>query len=346
MGTVVVSADKERDLILDVLHGLGATPHEAAVVSTVLLEADLRGQNSHGILRLPVIAQRARAGLIRPGVEPVVRWGSAALGSMDGRRGFGHAMADAAMRLAMSRARHTGIAAVAVRDNNHIGMIGYYAEVAAEAGLVGIVMTTSEALVTPYGGAEAMIGTNPIAVGFPARPHPFVLDMATSATAKGKIIDRAQRGQPIPLGWAVDAAGHVTTDAAEAMDGAILPFGGAKGSGLGLAIELLAGALVGAATGRDVLGTLDAQHPATTGDLFMAIEPGTLPGSDSLLDRAGEYLSDVRRSRPAEGAVSPRIPGDRARECRAERLAGGIPISEEAWYSALALREGAVAAAG
>jgi LDH2 family malate/lactate/ureidoglycolate dehydrogenase len=332
-----VSVEEERALLLDVLRTLGATADEARVVGTVLLEADLRGQSSHGILRLPIIAARAQAGLIQPGATPEIIWGSAALAQMDARHGFGHAMAHQAMRVAVDRARQTGIAAVAVRNNNHIGMIGYYAETAAEAGLVGMVMTTSEALVTPYGGAEALVGTNPIAIGFPARPYPFVLDMATSATAKGKIIDRFQRGQSIPSGWAVDSEGRGTTDAAAALDGAIMPFGGAKGYGLGLAVELLAGALVGAATGRSVLGTLDSEHPATTGDLFMAIDPGSLFGASDLAERAGDYLDTVRTSRPAQGAESPRVPGDRARNCRAERLANGIPLSEEAWQAARAL---------
>ena len=339
MGTVLVSADEERALLLDVLRTLGATADESRVVGDVLLEADLRGQSSHGILRLPMIAARVRAGLIRPGASPDVVWGSAALAHMDARRGFGHVMADRAMHLAIDRARRTGIAAVAVRNNNHIGMIGYYAEAAAEAGVVAIVLTTSEALVTPHGGAEALIGTNPIAVGFPARPHPFVLDMSTSATAMGKIIDRAQRGEPIPPGWAVGPDGRVTTDATVAMAGAIMPFGGAKGYGLGLAVELLAGALVGAATGRDVLGTLDAEHPATKGDLFLAIDPSTLPGASDLVDRAAAFLDSVRASRPADGAEAPRVPGDRAHACRAERSANGIPLSGEAWQAALALRD-------
>jgi LDH2 family malate/lactate/ureidoglycolate dehydrogenase len=263
---------------------------------------------------------------------------------MDAEHGFGHAMAHRAMRLVVDRARLTGIAAVAVKNNIHIGMIGYYAEQAARLGMVAIVMTISEALVTPFGGAEAMVGTNPIAVGFPARPEPFVLDMSTSATAMGKIIDRAQRGEPIPDGWAVGPDGRVTTDARAALAGAIMPFGGAKGSGLGLAVELLAGVLVGAATGRDVRGTLDAQHPASKGDLFIAIDAGLLPASGDLEARAGAYLEQVRCSRPIDPASPPRIPGDRARACRAERLANGIPLSHEAWQAALALRDQRVVA--
>jgi LDH2 family malate/lactate/ureidoglycolate dehydrogenase len=205
--------------------------------------------------------------------------------------------------------------------------------------MVGIVLTTSEALVTPFRGAEPLIGTNPIAIGFPARPQPFILDMATSATAMGKIIDHSQRGSPLPDGWAIGADGDETTDAVAALAGAILPFGGAKGYGLGLAVELLAGALVGAALGREVRGTLDARHVSSKGDLFLAIDPGTLPGADDLAARAGAYLDAIRGSRPARGARAVRVPGDRARETRAKHLASGIPLSTAAWQAALSLHD-------
>jgi LDH2 family malate/lactate/ureidoglycolate dehydrogenase len=308
-------------------------------VATVLVEADLRGQSSHGILRLPIIVQRVRAGLIQPRATPNLAWPSAALGHMDAAHGFGHVMALVAMREAVRRATHSGIAAITVRNNNHIGMLAYYVEYAARAGSVGIVLTTSGALVTPHGGAEALIGTNPIAVGFPADPEPFVLDMATSATAMGKVIDRQQRGEALPGGWAVAADGQPTTSAAAALRGALLPFGGAKGYGLGLAVELLAGALVGAALGQDVHGTLDAEHPSSKGDLFIAINPGSLPGACDLPARTGAYLDRIRSSRPAPGTASVHIPGDQARQRRERRVQTGIPLSHTAWQAAQELAQ-------
>lgn len=335
--TLRVRADEERSLIERVLLGVGASADEACTVATVLTEADLRGQSSHGILRLPIIVERVRAGLIRPEAVPHLTWSSTALAHMDAGHGFGHVMAVFAMREAIRRAAETGIAAIAVRNNNHIGMLAYYVEQAARAGSVGMVFTTSEALVTPYGGSEALIGTNPIAIGFPAQPEPFVLDMATSATAMGKVIDHHHRGNPIPDGWAVAADGQPTTNAAAALRGALLPFGGAKGYGLGLAVELLAGALAGAALGQDVHGTLDAQHASSKGDLFIAINPGRLPLADSLPTRAGSYLDDIRHSRPAPGTASVHVPGDHARQRRQKRVQSGIPLSHTAWQAALDL---------
>jgi LDH2 family malate/lactate/ureidoglycolate dehydrogenase len=335
--TVRVSADEARSLIERVLLGVDATPEEACTVANVLVEADLRGQSSHGILRLPTIVERVNAGLIRPRATPRLVWTSTALGHMDAAEGFGHVMALFAMRQALQRASDTGIAAIGVRNNNHIGMLAYYAEYAARLGSVAFVLTTSEALVTPFGGAEALIGTNPIAIGFPARPEPFVLDMATSATAMGKVIDRQHRGEPLPGGWAVAADGRPTTDASTALLGALLPFGGAKGYGLGLAVELLAGALVGAALGQDVHGTLDADHPTSKGDLFMAISPRSLPDSSSLPARSSSYLDRIRSSRPAPGTDAVSIPGDHARQRRLTSLHDGITLSHTAWQAALEL---------
>ncbi len=332
--TLRVSAEDERSLIEDVLLHVGASRDDACTVATVLVEADLRGQSSHGILRLPIIVQRVRAGLIHPRATPHLAWTSAALGDLDADSGFGHVIALFAMREAVRRASETGIAAIAVRNNNHIGMLAYYVEYAARVGSVGIVLTTSEALVTPFGGAEALIGTNPIAIGFPAEPEPFVLDMATSATAMGKVIDHHQRGEALPGGWAVAADGQPTTNAAAALRGALLPFGGAKGYGLGLAVELLAGALVGAALGQDVHGTLDAEHPSSKGDLFIAINPRSLPGACDLPGRTSTYLERIRDSRPAKGTASVHIPGDQARQRRHKRTHSGIPLSSAAWQAA------------
>lgn len=211
--------------------------------------------------------------------------------------------------------------------------------------IVALAFTTSEALVRPYGGADRLVGTNPIAVGVPTDEEPFVLDMSTAATAMGRIIDHHQRNEPIPSDWAVDQDGRPTTDAAAALAGAINPLGGPKGYGLGLAIEILAGAMVGAAMGRDVLGTLDAQHSATKGDLFIAIDPSGLPNGADLAHLAGEYLALVRASRPDHENDSVRVPGDRARACRAERLANGVPLSVAAWEAGLAL-EAELAAPG
>ena len=179
-----------------------------------------------------------------------------------------------------------------------------------------------------------MVGSNPIAIGVPADPEPFVLDMATSAVSAGKIIDYAHRGQPLEEGWAIDADGRPTTDAALATSGAIAPFGGAKGYGLGLAIELLVGGLASHSYGRDVHGTLDSTQVCNKGDLVIMIEP-TNP--ERARAGASGYLQAIRDSPKAPGVAAIDTPGDRARRRRAHHRTAGIEIPDPVWQQILLL---------
>jgi LDH2 family malate/lactate/ureidoglycolate dehydrogenase len=203
--------------------------------------------------------------------------------------------------------------------------------------MIGIAITTSEALVHPFGGRVAMIGTNPLAISVPARPGPLVLDMATGEVSMGRILRHARVGQPIPLGWALDAAGEPTTDPAEAA--AISPFGGAKGSGLGLALEVLVATLTASALGRDVHGTLDADDACNKGDVFLVADPSALPGGFRA-DAVSAYLDAVRATPVQEGAAAVRVPGDRARAERARRQQAGVDIPDRVWHEALELARG------
>ena len=183
-----------------------------------------------------------------------------------------------------------------------------------------------------------MLGTNPIAIAIPARPAPFVLDMATGAVSMGKILAYQAARRPLPDGWALDADGRPTTDASRAARGAIAPFGGAKGYALGLALELLVAGLSGTALGPQVAGTLDSELPSTKGDLFVAIDPAAF-GADGLVERISPFLGALRDMPADNGAGFVRIPGDRAREERQRRLAEGIEHSDATLKVAKALRE-------
>ena len=159
-----------------------------------------------------------------------------------------------------------------------LGMIGYYCEKRAREGLICLAMTESEALVHPHGGTKALVGTNPIAIGIPSEPAPFVFDMATSTSAIGKIYASKHRGEPIPPGWAIDAEGNPTTNPDDAFKGSLTPAAGPKGYGLGISIGILAGLLPGGEIGRLVLGTLDTEFRCTKGDFFLLAEPCSLCG--------------------------------------------------------------------
>jgi LDH2 family malate/lactate/ureidoglycolate dehydrogenase len=302
--------------------------------TSLLMDAELRGHHSHGLRRIIRVVDRLAHGTASPGVTGTKVWTGNVL-HVDGGAGLGPVVALSALDQISARAREGGVALAAIRNCNHLGMLAWYAEKAARNGLVFIGLTVSEALVHPWGGREGMLGTNPIAIGVPAEPNPFVLDMATSIVSMGKIHDYVDRGEPIPLGWALDADGEPTTDAAAAKLGTIAPFGGAKGFALGLAFEVLVSSLTGAAIGRDVTGTLDSETLCNKGDVFIVAEPAK--GAGALISR---YLDEVRRSRPSDMANPVRIPGDGAIIGREARKAGELEISANIWERISALADG------
>ena len=322
------------DLITAVLRGLGANEEEAFIQADVWTEADLRGIHSHGVQRLPVMVTRIQKGLLKVNVMPERTWSTPSVLNVDGKDGFGTAISETSLRELTPAARKHGVGVLTVRNAAHIGMVGYYAERRALDGLVCIAFTTTEVLVHPFGGAEALVGTNPIAIGIPANPRPFVLDMATSVSAMGKIIAMKHRGEKIPEGWAVDKDGRPTTDPEEAIHGSLSPAGGPKGYGLGIAIAMLGGLLPGTEIGRKVLGTLDTDYRCTVGDLFILLDPQAFPGATTLANGVKGYLDDLRASRPAVGFKQVMVPGDPEYRLREERLEKGIPHPEEVWHAA------------
>ncbi len=335
---IKISVQEERDVILAALQRHGAALEPASVQADWLVEADLRGQSSHGIARLPILVARIKAGLLVPNSQPLMAWRSEVVLSVDGARGFGPAVATTALALARDRARMHGISLVAISNAHHLGILAPYVENAADEGMICIALTTSEALVHPWGGRHAMIGTNPIAIGVPAEPSPLVLDMATGQISMGKIIHHSQIGQPLEPGWALDRDGEPTIDPQAALAGAISPFGGPKGFALGLAFEVLIGALTNSAFGTDVHGTLDAVYECNKGDVFICIDQRVVAGS-SRTDEVSKYLDDVRSTPAASGSSGVRVPGDRAASERARRHADGVEVASTSWRTAIALAE-------
>ncbi|KHJ55217.1 dehydrogenase [Aureimonas altamirensis] len=323
---MIISPDQLRDLAATSLKRHGAPQDNASLQADLLIEAELRGLPSHGVQRLPRLLSRIDRGLADPQTTGIGVWSRQGFLSVDGKRGLGPVVMMAAMRELEGALAAGGVAIAAIRNANHIGMLAYYVEAAAQAGSIGIVMSSSEALVHPYGGTQAMLGTNPLAAGIPTAGEPFILDLATSVVSMGKIHNHALRGTAIPSEWAVDAQGRPTTDPEAAKAGAIAPFGGAKGYGLGLMIELLVAALAGSHTAPDVRGTLDDIHPANKGDILILVDPAAGGGSASALTA---YLDSLRASRPADPAQPVVIPGDGSRKRRTETAARGIDVPDE-----------------
>ena len=320
---MLIPADEVSETVRRALSSV-APIQQATDQADHLIEAELRGISSHGVLRLPRILRRISNGVADPAATGDHCWRSDGFLSVDGRQGLGPVVALHAIGALEQRVKRTGIAVAAISNSNHIGMLGYYAERAARRGYSMIVLSTSEALVHPWGGRRAMMGTNPIAIGVPAGGgEVFMMDTATSVVSMGEIHDRANRGEEIPLGWAVDAEGNPTTDASAAKQGAIAPFGSAKGYALGLAFELLVTSLAKAAIGREVVGTLDDDRLCNKGDLIILID-----GPDMDL-RA--YLDALRSEEAAEGFLKVVIPGERGREARRRRLRDGIEVPDRLW---------------
>src|SRR5262245_200328 len=335
---ITVTHKQQMDLIIAVLRGLGASEEAAFIQADVWTEADLRGIHSHGVQRLPVMVTRIQKGLLKVDAKPEKTWSTGAVLNIDGKDGFGTSICELGLRELTPAARKQSVAVLTVRNAAHIGMVGYYAERRAQEGLVCIAFTTTEVLVHPFGGAEALVGTNPIAVGIPGNPRPFLLDMATSVSAMGRIIAFKHRGEKIPEGWAIDKEGNPTTDPEAALHGSLTPAGGPKGYGLGISIAMLAGLMAGMPAGREVLGTLDAEYRCTGGDLFIVMDPKAFPGGETLAAGVKKYLDELRASKPQKGFKQVSVPGDPENSLREERLVKGIPHPEEVWHAAEQLR--------
>ncbi len=326
---ILVSADDERRLLRAVLDAHGFAPTGVEQQAEQLLEGDLRGHPSHGLQRIFRIVERLHAGLIAADPDIRVTWRTPSFAHMDAGGALGAVAGWSAVDEARRAASTMGMVLVAVANANHVGMLAPYVEALARDGLLAIAMTTSEALVHPLGGRRALVGTNPIAIGVPAEPEPFVLDMATGVISMGKVLAYEHRGVPLEEGWALDASGVPTVDPSLAKAGAIAPFGGAKGYGLGVAIELLVATLSGTAFGTDVLGTLDAAHPVTKGDVFLVLDP--TPLGLGALDGVTQYLDLLRACAPIEPGTQVSVPGDGARSRRAARLRDGISHPRALW---------------
>jgi L-2-hydroxycarboxylate dehydrogenase (NAD+) len=326
-------AESLRKTLRAVLEAHGVPEAHAVAQADLLLEAQMRGYPSHGLLRLPRIIERIINGVSSPVASGSHEWVGDSFLRVDGERGLGPVVALAALEALQDRARRTGIAIAAIRNSNHIGMLALYGERVAHGGQILIATTTSEALVHPWGGQRALIGTNPLCIAVPGTPEALVLDMATSLVSMGKIHDHADRGEAIPAGWALDAEGRPTTDPRAAKAGAIAPFGGAKGYALGLALELLVTSLTASAIGTAVGGTLDSDSVCNKGDVFIVISPRT---SAAVTVALHDYLDEIRASAaPGSGPVT--IPGDRSRAARERSVAEGVEVDNGLWQRILGL---------
>ncbi len=321
-------------------HGVpGAHARETA---EALVAADLEGLPSHGVMLLPMMLARLAAGSVSPTAEGVVVREDRGAVVMDAGNALGQVSARRAAALAVEKARAHGLGAVSVRNGFHIAAAGRFALQIAQEGCIGLVSSNTRPLMPAPGGAERVVGNNPIAIACPTAGEPILVDMALSAGAMGRIRMAEAAGKPIPEGWAADAAGTPTTDAAAAVRGMLLPAGGPKGFGLALMMELLCGGLSQGNVGDAVAGLYgDPAVPYGCAHFFLAIDISAFGPPEVFGATAAGLAARIRASQPAPGAAPVRVPGDRARANIA--AAGGRISLAPATQKALAEAAAAVA---
>ena len=328
---------QQRDLvnaIAAIAAAGGSEPAEAQLVADNLVTANLTGHDSHGIGMMPRYVEALLEGGLHPNRKIEIRLDGGALLALDGGAGYGQSIGLQATRLAIERARKHGVSITALGNSHHLGRIGHWAEMAVAEGLVSIhfVNVQSFARVAPFAGADRRFGTNPVCIGIPLPGEPpFLLDMATSAVAQGKLRVAHNKRAKIPLGWLIDDQGNPTDDprwGVIAPLGAMSCFGEHKGYGLAVACELLGGALTGG-------GVTDydnkTRRRVLNGMLTIVMDPARL-GTQEYFKRDSEsFLAWLRASRTAPGQDRVRIAGEPEREYRANREREGIPVDEETW---------------
>lgn len=318
-----ISIDNERELIEKMLKAYDVKDIEASIVADVITDGDLKGFSTHGLGRFPQYIKSIQAGTIKIDGDYEIEKETASSAMINGNHKFGHYVTVKAMDLAVKKAGECGVGVVGIHDSNHYGIAGYYSDMASVQDMIGIVISNTEPAMAPFGGKKALLGTNPITISIPTDDiHSYIcVDMATSITARGKLLESKRKGEEIPEGLALDKDGNPTTDPEAGLEGSILPFGGFKGYALAFMFELLAGPLVAAACGEDVQGTATPDVMCTKGDLLIVIDPEHFAGSMQFKFYVDQFVREIR----AENGV---IPGDREIQNMRIHMEEGIPVDE------------------
>jgi len=326
--TIVPSAHL-RELAARVLVTLGVPAPDADLVADSLVVAEEWGHPSHGLLRLPWYVERLRTGRIRPVTKLTVLSDRGALVSVDGNAGVGQVVAAQAMDMAVARAKEHGIGAVGVRNSNHFGTAAYFTRRAVAAGCAAILTTNGSPAMAPWGGLDKAVGANPWSFAAPdGRGDAAVLDIANTGVARGKIYAAAEKGEPLPDGWALDAAGRPTTDAAAALDGGVvLPMGGHKGYAISFMMDVFSGVLTGSSFGLDVGGPWQPDAHSGAGHLAIALDIAAFQPAAEFDQRMGALIDQVKEVRRAPGVDKILYPGELENRNRA--AGGGIHLPDK-----------------
>ncbi|RMX84120.1 hypothetical protein D0868_15541 [Hortaea werneckii] len=330
---VYVSAQEAQAYAERVLQANGLTPANATTVARGLVAADLRGIDTHGINRLPSYLTRIRQGVLDPSAEPTLHVKTPVAAQIDAHNNFGFIAAAQGIQHACTVAQTYGIGMVSIKHSNHFGMSAHLCQTALDhpsGPMMSLVFTNSSPALPPYGGRSKLLGVSPIACGAPGGPnHPdFILDMAPSVAARGKIYKALRRGEKIPMDWALDATGAPTDDPAKALEeGAVmLPMGGPKGSALAIMMDVFSGVFSGAAFAGGVTGPYDPSRPADVGHFLVCIRPDLFMSRAEFGERMDVLYERVTEGERAKGVERIYMPGELEQITERKRREEGIPF--------------------
>ncbi|MED3997374.1 ureidoglycolate dehydrogenase [Peribacillus frigoritolerans] len=331
MATVTIQAEEAKRLVIKQLTKVGLNEETAGKIAEVLVHADLRNVNSHGVLRTEHYVNRLQAGGINPEAQISFQKTGPVTGVVDGDDGFGHVISDVAMDHAIDMARESGVGMVTVFNSSHCGALSYFVQKAADAKLIGIAMSHTDKIVVPFGGKTSFLGTNPIAYGVPAKKKkPYILDMATSNVAWGKILQAREEGKEIPEGWGVDENGAAVTDPNKVVS--LSTFGGPKGYGLSVIVDVFSGLLAGAAFGPHI-GKMydDLDKKRKLGHYFCVINPSFFTDTDIFLEQMDQMIEELKQVEPAPGFDRVYVPGEIEQINEEKNLKHGITIASSVY---------------
>jgi LDH2 family malate/lactate/ureidoglycolate dehydrogenase len=306
-----VDADRLIDFAAAVYSGAGMPEADARLVADTLVQADLWGHQSHGVLRLGWYLDRVRNKVMNPVTKPEFAVDAGAVAVIDGHDGVGHVLTALATREAVKRARAHGIGVVGVRMSNHFGTCMYYTLMGAREGCVMLLTTNGGPAMAPWGGRQKIIGTNPWSVAAPAGSRaPFVVDMAATGVARGKIYLARNKGLPIPLGWAINNAGEPTTDPQEAIDGIILPMAEHKGYAIAAMVDMLSGVLTGSGFLSNVHSPYKTAEKSNCGHLMIAMNIAAFQPLAQFNARMEQFIAEIKAVPTAKGYDEVFYPGE------------------------------------
>ncbi|KAJ5332792.1 hypothetical protein MYU51_009065 [Penicillium brevicompactum] len=317
-----------EQFVQQILIANGTSPAHAAIVSKCLVAADLRGVDTHGSNRIPSYMERIRQKALDPSATPTLNQVTPAVAQIDAHNGFGFVAAHEGMKRAIEMAQIFGIGMVSIKHSNHFGMSAWLVQQALDADMMSLVFTNSSPALPVWGGKEKLMGVSPIACGAPAgEGRPFILDMAPSIAARGKIYKALRRGEKIPTDWALDRDGGRTDDPAEALQGVMLPMGGPKGSALSVMMDVFSGVLSGSAFAGHVTNPYDPSKPADVGHFLVAIKPDLFMTIEEFKGRMDYLYQRVVESERMAGVDQIYFPGEIEIITEEKRRKEGIPFA-------------------